>query len=214
VKTSRAVVVATGSLTFLLFLECPVNGALTEAILAFPAYAIEGISQGPLPPSSLLEYSALIRRCTSTGFDLRGGEHLLLVTVAALCYAVGSLLIHGKLAFVQPLGIATTAMLVSTAVLLVPGLLSLPSTSPSPRSAIALVALGIVFTGVTLTLFYGLIRRAGPARATLAFYLSPAVTVVLGWQLLHERVSWSTAVGLLAVVVGSAFSARRVGVEG
>jgi drug/metabolite transporter (DMT)-like permease len=133
----------------------------------------------------------------------------LLVTAAALSYAIGSLLIHRKLTFAQPLGIATAAMLVSTAVLLVPGLLSLPDQAPSTRSSLALVALGIVFTGVTLTIFYGLIARAGPARATLAFYLSPGVTVVFGGLLLDERISWSIALGLVAIVAGSALAANR-----
>ncbi len=152
------------------------------------------------------------------GGDLRTGDHALLggalVVLAALCYAVGALLIHKKLTFIQPLGIATTAMLVSTAVLLIPGALTLPHHVPALKATLALVALGIVFTGFTLTLFYGLIARAGPARATLAFYLSPGVTVVLGWLLFGERITWATVLGLLAIVVGSALAANRVQVEG
>jgi hypothetical protein len=66
----------------------------------------------------------------------------------------------------------------------------------------------------TLTIFYGLIARAGPARATLAFYLSPGVTVVLGWLLLNEQVSSSTVLGMVAIVGGSALAANRVQVEG
>jgi drug/metabolite transporter (DMT)-like permease len=152
------------------------------------------------------------------GVDLSGGTQALLggllVVGAALCYASGTMLIHCQLKFAEPLGIATAAMLVSTVLLLIPGLLSLPETTPSLRSSVALVALGIVFTGVTLTIFYSLIARAGPARATLAFYLSPGVTVVLGWLLLDEHVSWSTMLGLVAIVGGSALAANRVRVEG
>lgn len=133
----------------------------------------------------------------------------ILVTGAALCYAMGSMLIHSKLGFAQPLGVATAAMLVATAVLLVPGMLSLPSKPPSVTSSLALLALGIIFTGFTLRLFYGLIARAGPARATLAFYLSPGVTVILGWLLLGERITWSTVLGLAAIVAGSVMVANR-----
>ena len=152
------------------------------------------------------------------GGDLRTGDHALLggalVVLAAMCYAVGALLIHKKLTFIEPLGIATTAMLVSTAVLLVPGVLSWPHHAPPLKATLALVALGIIFTGFTLTLFYGLIARAGPARATLAFYLSPGVTVLLGWLLFGERITWATVLGLLAIVLGSALAANRVRVEG
>lgn len=147
------------------------------------------------------------------GVEIGGSSQVLLggalVTGAALCYAAGSMLIHRRLAFAQPLGVATAAMLVATTVLLVPGLLSFPATTPSLTSSLALLALGIVFTGFTLRLFYGLIAEAGPARATLAFYLSPGVTVILGWLLLDERLSWSTVLGLVAIVVGSVLVANR-----
>lgn len=107
------------------------------------------------------------------GVDISGSSDVLLggllVTAAALCYAMGSMLIHRKLTFAQPLGIATAAMLVATTVLLIPGLLSLPRQPPSMTSALALIALGIVFTGFTLRLFYGLITRIWPAKTTLAF---------------------------------------------
>jgi drug/metabolite transporter (DMT)-like permease len=147
------------------------------------------------------------------GVDIHGSSQVLLggilVTAAALCYAIGSMLIHRKLAFAEPLGVATAAMLVATAVLLVPGVLSLPTRPPSLTSSIALIALGIVFTGFTLRLFYGLIARAGPARATLAFYLSPGITVILGWLLFDERITWSTVLGLVAIVLGSVLVAKR-----
>jgi drug/metabolite transporter (DMT)-like permease len=151
------------------------------------------------------------------GVDLTGGTQALfggiLLVGAALCYACGALLIHNKLTFAEPLGIATVAMLVSVAALLIPGLLAVPDARPSLASTTALLALGIVFTGVTLTLNYSLIKHAGPARATLAFYLSPGVAVVLSWLLLGEHISWSTGLGLVTIVAGSALAANRVRVE-
>jgi drug/metabolite transporter (DMT)-like permease len=151
------------------------------------------------------------------GVDLSGGTQALiggiLLVGSALCYACGALLIHNKLTFAEPLGIATVAMLVSVVVLLVPGLFALPDAKPTAASTGALIALGIVFTGVTLTLNYSLIKYAGPARATLAFYLSPGVTVMLSWLLLHEHVSWSTIAGLIAIVGGSVLTANRVQAE-
>ncbi|MGO1057089.1 DMT family transporter [Crossiella sp. CA198] len=147
------------------------------------------------------------------GIDLTGGMQALfggiLLVLSALCYACGALLIHKKLTFAEPLGIATVAMLVSVVVLLIPGLLALPDAKPTSASIAALISLGIVFTGVTLTLNYSLIRYAGPARATLAFYLSPGVAVILSWLLLGEHVSWSTTIGLVAIVAGSALAANR-----
>ncbi|GLZ40922.1 DMT family transporter [Actinokineospora sp. NBRC 105648] len=147
------------------------------------------------------------------GLDLSGGSRALLgglfLVAAAFCYACGALLIHKRLTFAEPLGIATVAMGVSTAVLLAPGLLALPEARPTTTSTAALLTLGIIFTGVTLNLNYWLIQNAGPARATLAFYLSPGVAVLLSWLLLDEYISWSTVLGLLAIVAGSGLAARR-----
>jgi drug/metabolite transporter (DMT)-like permease len=152
------------------------------------------------------------------GVDLRGGDRALLggllVVGAALCYAVGALLIHRKLRFAQPLGVATAAMTTSTIVLLIPGVLALPEAHPTTGPVLALILLGTVFTAATLSLFYGLIARSGPATATLAFYLSPAFTVVLSWTLFDVSATWSTLAGLAAIVLGSAMAARRVRVEG
>jgi drug/metabolite transporter (DMT)-like permease len=150
------------------------------------------------------------------GADLDGGRSLLggvLVTIAAASYAVGSLLIHRKLEFAEPLGVATAAMLVSTTVLLVPGFLAIPHSRPDLLPLGALITLGVICTGFTLTVFYRLIARAGPARAALAFYLSPGVAVMLGRLLLDEPLTASTVTGLVAVVGGSVLAANRVCIE-
>jgi drug/metabolite transporter (DMT)-like permease len=72
------------------------------------------------------------------GVDLSGGARALfggvLLVSAALCYACGALLIHNKLTFAEPLGIATVAMLVSVAALLIPGLLAVSDARPSLRA--------------------------------------------------------------------------------
>lgn len=147
------------------------------------------------------------------GVDLSGGSRALLggvmLVCSALCYACGALLLHSKLTFAEPLGTATVAMFVSVVVLLIPGLFALPDAKPTTASTVALIALGVIFTGVTLTLNYSLIQYAGPARATLAFYLSPGVAVILSWLLLDERILWSTGLGLVAIVAGSALAANR-----
>lgn len=147
------------------------------------------------------------------GLDL-GNRHQallggLLVLTAASCYAAGALMIHRRLGYAEPLGVATAAMLVSTAVLLIPGLVTLPSQIPAFGTLSAIGVLGVVCTGLTLALFYTLIAKTGPARAALAFYLSPGFAVVFGWMFLHEHVAITTGLGLIAVIAGSALAAHR-----
>lgn len=147
------------------------------------------------------------------GVDLRGGPRALLggllVLVAALCYAAGATMIHRRHAEAAPLGVATSAMLVTSGVLVLPGILTVPSRPPGAAATAALLLLGVACTGATLVLFYTLIARTGPARAALAFYLSPAFAVAFGGLFLRERITATAMVGLAAIVAGSILAAHR-----
>nr|WP_240947844.1 DMT family transporter [Planosporangium mesophilum] len=147
------------------------------------------------------------------GVDLRGGQLALaggsLVLLAAVCYAGGAIMIHRRHADAPPLGVATSAMLVSTAALAIPTAFSLPAHIPGGRVLAALAVVGVVCTGATLALFYALIVRIGPARAALAFYLSPGFAVTFGAVFLSETITPSAIAGLCAIVVGSLLAAQR-----
>ena len=147
------------------------------------------------------------------GVDLRGGTRALnggaLVVAAALCYAGGAIMIHRRHADAPPLGVAASAMLVTTVALVVPASLAPPTRIPDVLVGTALVVLGVICTGATLVLFYTLIARTGPARAALAFYLSPAFAVALGALFLRDRITPTAVVGLVAIVAGSILAARR-----
>ena len=147
------------------------------------------------------------------GVDLRGGWQTLLggalVLAAALGYAAGAIMIHRRHADAQPLGVATSAMLVTTAATAIPASFALPARPPSIEASVALLVLGLLCTGATLVLFYTLIARSGPARAALAFYLSPAFAVAFGAAFLHEGVSPTALMGLVAIIAGSILAAHR-----
>ena len=147
------------------------------------------------------------------GVDLRGGWPTLtggaLVLAAAICYAAGAIMIHRRHADAQPLGVATSAMLVSTTTLIIPTALTLPHHSITVEPLIALAVLGVVCTGATLALFYTLIIRIGPARAALAFYLSPGFAIAFSAAFLAETITPTAIVGLLAIITGSLLAAQR-----
>jgi drug/metabolite transporter (DMT)-like permease len=147
------------------------------------------------------------------GVDLRGGTRALLggalVVAAALCYAGGAIMIHRRHADASPLGVAASAMLVSTAALVLPTVVAPLGRWPGAVTVSALVILGVICTGATLVLFYTLIARTGPARAALAFYLSPVFAVAFGGLFLHDRITPTALVGLVAIVAGSILAAER-----
>ncbi|MEO3780950.1 DMT family transporter [Micromonospora sp. B11E3] len=147
------------------------------------------------------------------GVDLRGGRLALLggalVLAAALCYAAGTIMIHRRHAAAPPLGVATSAMLVTSTVMITPATLTLPGHLPNAGVLAAIAFLGIVCTGMTLVLFYTLIARTGPARAALAFYLSPAFAVAFSTVFLRERMTVAAVIGLGAIVAGCLLAAQR-----
>ena len=145
------------------------------------------------------------------GEDLVGHTAVIggvLILGAALCYAAGTIMIFRRHADAQPLGVATSAMLVTTAAVLVPASLALPAHPPSLAATTSLVVLGLACTGATLAVFYTLIATAGPARAALAFYLSPAFAIALSAVLLGQWPSTVALLGLVAVVAGSVLAAQ------
>lgn len=144
--------------------------------------------------------------------DLSGKGAILggtLVLAAALCYAAGALMIFRRHADAQPIGVATSAMLVSTVAVAIPAAFSLPAHLPSIEGTAALILLGTACTGATLAIFYALIANIGPARAALAFYLSPAFAVAISALLLQQVPSMESIAGLGAIVIGSFLAAAN-----
>jgi drug/metabolite transporter (DMT)-like permease len=69
-------------------------------------------------------------------------------------------------------------------------------------------ALGLVGTGLAFWIFYTLIAREGPAKATLVAYVAPGFAVVYGVTLLGESFTLFTLAGLLLIVGGSWLAAE------
>jgi drug/metabolite transporter (DMT)-like permease len=140
------------------------------------------------------------------GVDLSGDSAALLggamVLLASLGYALGALYMKRRLTGIQPAGIAAATMGVS-AVFMAPGaLLSFP-TSAGADSVGALLALGILGTGLAFFLFYSLIAEIGPARASIVAYLAPVFAVLYGAVLLDEAITAATIGGLVLILSGS-----------
>ena len=59
---------------------------------------------------------------------------------------------------------------------------------PGAGPLAAVIALGVVGTGIAFIIFYELIGTVGPARAFIVTYLVPGFAVVYGATLLDERI--------------------------
>jgi drug/metabolite transporter (DMT)-like permease len=142
------------------------------------------------------------------GVDLGGlgGDAVLgglLVLLAGLGYAVGSLAAKRTLADVPPQGVAAGTMAIG-ALLLLPVLpFVIPERAPGADTVGSLLVLGAGGTGIAFLIFFTLNATVGPSRASIVSYVAPVFSVAYGVVLLDERVTAATAAGLVLILLGS-----------
>ena len=69
------------------------------------------------------------------------------------------------------------------------GLAQLPGTMPSAKVWFAVIALGVLGSGIAYLLYFAIIASAGASRAILVTYLVPAFALVYGAVFLDEAVT-------------------------
>jgi drug/metabolite transporter (DMT)-like permease len=89
------------------------------------------------------------------------------------------------------------------------GLWQLQSSTWSWESALAMVPLGILGTGLATVLMATLAGRVGGPRASIAIYFLPIVAIVLGVGLLGESVMPIAIAGIALVMAGAWVASRR-----
>ncbi len=130
---------------------------------------------------------------------------LLAGLAAAASYGVAS--VYSKSApQVSPLANAHGSMWAATLMLLpfaALGTSASPMASWSVPVSTAVLALGVVCSGVAYLLYFRLIQDEGASSALTVTFLIPVFGVLWGALILGEPVGWQTAVGGLAVLAGT-----------
>jgi len=106
------------------------------------------------------------------------------------------------------LGVAACVLLVSTIALLPVAALTAPDAAPGLGPVLAVVALGVMGTGIAFVIFYDLLGTVGPAKTFMVTYLAPGFAVIYGATFLDEAITAATIVGLVLIVVGCYLSAE------
>jgi drug/metabolite transporter (DMT)-like permease len=71
---------------------------------------------------------------------------------------------------------------------------------------LALIWLGVLGSGVAFVMWYYLIHEIGPTRTTMAMYVFPLRSVILGVTFLHEQMTWQLLAGTVFILVGLAIA--------
>jgi drug/metabolite transporter (DMT)-like permease len=130
---------------------------------------------------------------------LAGG---LMVLGAGFCYAAGSMTLKRTMSDV-PAAATAAATMGTTALLTLPLVALDPPTHAGADALGAVLALGILGTGLAFLIFYTLINELGAARSSIVAYLAPAFSVGYGVALLDESITVGTVAGLVLILSGS-----------
>lgn len=196
--------------TLIPFAERSLTSSLTAIIIAGVPLAVAMIQWRSERPSGL-RAAGLLAGFTGVaalvGLDV-GSQPGRLVGVAALLvvlmlYAAGPVLTARKLAGIQPVATSALSCAMAAGILTVPVLFQLPARLPSAPVLGSLLVLGVLCSAVAMVAFFQLILEAGPGRAAVVTYVNPAVAVVAGALLLHERVTPSALLGMALILAGS-----------
>ncbi|MFT2719574.1 DMT family transporter [Deinococcus sp. A31D244] len=135
-----------------------------------------------------------------------GGGHdtvqgVIILLLASLGYAVATTIAKRTLGGLNPVGLATTQLGLSS-VMLLPVALIGPAPAPLTGTALGAVAfLGVVGSGLAYLLYYGLLARVSPTQVTAVTYALPVWG--LGWAALAgEPVGALSVAGVLVVLAG------------
>ncbi len=129
-------------------------------------------------------------------------------TTAAFLYGIGANLVKRHLAGLPATAVAA-ATLTCAALLSAPfAIAHWPTHAVSTRSWAAVVALGVLCTGIAFVMYYRLIARIGAPRAATATYLVPLFGVGWAWLLLDEPLTLAMAIAG-ALILGSVMLSQR-----
>lgn len=129
-------------------------------------------------------------------------------TTAAFLYGIGANLVKRHLAGLPATAVAA-ATLTCAALLSAPfAIAQWPAHAVSAKSWAAVVALGVLCTGIAFVMYYRLIARIGAPRAATTTYLVPLFGVGWAWLLLDEPLTLAMAIAG-ALILGSVVLSQR-----
>ncbi|HEY7704446.1 MAG TPA: EamA family transporter [Acidimicrobiia bacterium] len=179
----------TALVTFLLIRHAPGRIQLLGLVVGFAGVALISRSEG------------------SQGTTQAIG--VLLVISATACYALA---INMIVPMQQKYGsepVMKRVLALATLWVLPYGLASFPASTFSWQSLLAMLALGIVGTGLALNWAARLVGRVGGTRASTVTYVIPVVALLLGMLFLDEQVYPLALLGTALVIAGAYFTSRR-----
>ena len=62
---------------------------------------------------------------------------------------------------------------------------------------------------IAICLYYWLVQRGAATKVTSLIYLSPPTTMLMGWLIFSELVTWKAVIGMVLAMTGVALVVRK-----
>jgi len=156
---------------------------------------------------------ALLAGVESLSLPAGGGAAILAALSAAGSYGIATTYARSA-ASVEPFANAHGSMWASV-LLIAPALCfsPVPPDFPAAHVAAAVVALGVLCSGVAYLLYFRLIADIGATSALTVTFLIPVFGVLWGYAFLDEAVGWHTFAGAAIVLTGTALATGFPGIR-
>ncbi len=183
--------------------------AMTVLFAALIAFLFFGEKIGLRRALALLVgFTGVVVLATAKVSGLSIGAAVIAGSLAALLYGLGVNLVKRHMTGLPPAA-AAGATLGSAALVMLPMAVTHWPDAPVPAlSWVCAIALGVVCTGFAFLMFYRLIARIGPARASTVTYLVPMFGALFAWLFLGEPVTLAMLIAG-ALILGSVAVSQR-----
>ncbi|MBC7643638.1 MAG: DMT family transporter [Thermoleophilia bacterium] len=133
------------------------------------------------------------------------------LTVAAFCYSIGGITTRVRLRQIDSARVAAWSSTIPAFIFAVPAIYSLHGHLPPTNALLALLALGVVPTGIGLLLYYKLLEMVGASRAAMVTYVMPPLAVAYGAIFLSESVTIIMVASMIVILLGVFIGSREWG---
>ncbi|HLE95382.1 MAG TPA: DMT family transporter [Acidimicrobiia bacterium] len=133
---------------------------------------------------------------------------VVLVVLATVCYAFATNIVVPLQQRYGSIAVVARVQWVAAALVTPYGIYGLTHSAFAWSSLLAMVAVGVLGTGLAMVLMGSLVGSVGPTRATFITYLIPIVALVLGMVFRDEIVSPIAILGVVLVIAGAILASR------
>jgi drug/metabolite transporter (DMT)-like permease len=145
----------------------------------------------------------------SAGTGTTAAIGVIMVLVATVCYAVALNMVAPLQQRYGSLPVIARVQWVAAAAVTPFGIYGLTQSSFAWPSLLALLAVGVLGTGVAFVLMGTLSGRVGPTRSAFITYAIPVVALILGVVFRDEIVAPVAVIGVVLVIAGALLASRR-----